>query len=144
MRYCSNCGAEVNENAVVCIKCGCSLKSDNVSNTNNVQDQGSKSSMVIGIIALIFAAIGFILVLALQSYLTNTYQGRIQRLASDFESSRIGMVVLFIPVPGILSIIGFILGLTNKVKNGSKTAGIVLNAITFVLCVLMILIIQGL
>lgn len=23
--YCSNCGAEVNENAVVCIKCGCAV-----------------------------------------------------------------------------------------------------------------------
>ena len=23
--YCSNCGAQVNENAVVCIKCGCAV-----------------------------------------------------------------------------------------------------------------------
>lgn len=23
--YCSNCGAEVNENAVVCVKCGCAV-----------------------------------------------------------------------------------------------------------------------
>ena len=24
--YCSNCGAEINDNAVVCVKCGCAVK----------------------------------------------------------------------------------------------------------------------
>ena len=24
--YCQNCGAEINENAVVCVKCGCAVK----------------------------------------------------------------------------------------------------------------------
>ena len=24
--YCSNCGAEVNDNAVVCVKCGCAVR----------------------------------------------------------------------------------------------------------------------
>ena len=27
--YCSNCGAEANDNAVVCIKCGCALQKPN-------------------------------------------------------------------------------------------------------------------
>lgn len=27
MKYCSHCGAEVNDEAVVCVKCGCALKS---------------------------------------------------------------------------------------------------------------------
>lgn len=26
--YCSNCGAEINDNAVVCVKCGCAVKKD--------------------------------------------------------------------------------------------------------------------
>lgn len=26
MKYCQRCGAEVNENAVVCVKCGCSIQ----------------------------------------------------------------------------------------------------------------------
>lgn len=143
MKYCSNCGAEVNENAAVCVKCGYALKSNDVT-INNAQPQSSKASMVLGILAVIFGAIALFLVIAVQSYLTNTYDGRIQRLATNFESTRLGLMILFIPVPGILSVIGFILGLTNKVKGGAKTAGIVLNAIALVLCIIMILIIQGL
>ena len=26
MKYCSNCGAEVNENAAICLRCGYALK----------------------------------------------------------------------------------------------------------------------
>lgn len=26
MKFCQNCGGEVNDNAVVCVKCGCSLQ----------------------------------------------------------------------------------------------------------------------
>ena len=144
MKYCSNCGAEVNENAAVCVKCGFALKSNEVTTASNVQSQSSKASMVLGILAVVFGAIAFLLVIAVQSYLTTTYDGRIQRLATNFESTRLGLMILFLPVPGILSIIGFILGLTNKVKGGAKTAGIVLNAIALVLCIIMILIIQGL
>ena len=144
MKYCSNCGAEVNENAAVCVKCGYALKSNYVTQSSNAQPQSSKTSMVLGILAVVFGAIAFLLVLAVQSYLTSTYDGRIQRLATNFESTRLGLMILFIPVPGILSIIGFILGLTNKVKSGAKTAGIVLNAISLILCVIMFIIIQGL
>lgn len=32
--YCSNCGAEVNDNAVVCIKCGCAINKNNGNNIN--------------------------------------------------------------------------------------------------------------
>lgn len=144
MKYCSNCGAEVNENAAVCVKCGFALKTNEVSSTGNVQQQSSNASMVLGILAVVFGAIAFLLVIAVQSYLTTTYDGRIQRLATNFESTRLGLMILFLPVPGILAVIGFILGLTNKVKGGAKTAGIVLNAIALVLCIIMILIIQGL
>ena len=144
MKYCSNCGAEVNENAAVCVKCGFALKTNEVSSTSNAQQQSSNASMILGILAVIFGAIAFILTIAVQSYLTTTYQGRIQRLANDFESTRIGLMILFVTVPGILSIIGFILELTNKVKDGVKTAGIVLNAIALILSIIMVLIIQGL
>ena len=144
MKYCSNCGAEVNENAAVCVKCGYALKPNNLFSNQQAKDQSPKTSMVLGIIAIVFGVIAFLLALGVQSYLTSTYEGRLQRLASDFESVRIGLMILLLPVPGVLSIIGFILGLTNKVKSGAKTAGIVLNAITLILCVLMIVIIQGL
>ena len=72
------------------------------------------------------------------------YPDAYQHLVNDFESTRIGLMILFVTVPGILSVIGFILGLTNKVKGGAKTAGIVLNAIALILSIIMVLIIQGL
>ncbi|MBO7208965.1 MAG: hypothetical protein J6V58_04415 [Clostridia bacterium] len=30
MKYCQNCGAEINENAVICVKCGCSVSKSTV------------------------------------------------------------------------------------------------------------------
>ena len=142
MKYCSNSGAEVNENAAICLRCGYALKKQE--STPVQPASGGKASMVLGIISIVFAAIGFFLTICVQSYLTSTYQGRIQRLAPDFDSTKIGLMILFLTVPGILSLIGFILGLANKGKNGSKTAGIVLNAISLILCVIMFIIIQGL
>ena len=142
MKYCSNCGAEVNENAAVCIRCGYALKKQE--NITVQPASGGKASMVLGIISIVFTAIGFFLTICVQSYLTSTYEGRIQRLATNFDSTKIGLMILFLTVPGILSLVGFILGLANKGKNGSKTAGIVLNAISLILCVIMFIIIQGL
>lgn len=47
MKYCQNCGAEVNENAVACIKCGCSIQPEHESNKNKVDD-----SVDIGLVIL--------------------------------------------------------------------------------------------
>lgn len=35
MKYCSNCGAQVEDNAKICLKCGCLVDSDNSENRNN-------------------------------------------------------------------------------------------------------------
>lgn len=32
--FCSNCGAEIHDDAVVCVKCGCAVKRNNVSTLN--------------------------------------------------------------------------------------------------------------
>ena len=101
MKYCSNCGAEVNENAAICLRCGYALKKQE--STPVQPAQGGKASMVLGIISIVFAAIGFFLTICVQSYLTSTYEGRIQRLATNFDSTKIGLMILFLTVPGILS-----------------------------------------
>lgn len=43
--YCSNCGAEANDNAVVCIKCGCALQKPNPNNPS-VPNKSSKDWLV--------------------------------------------------------------------------------------------------
>ena len=54
MKYCQSCGAEVNENAVVCVKCGCSLSSQNSPAENGGNDglaTASKVFLILGCIA---------------------------------------------------------------------------------------------
>ncbi len=42
MKYCSNCGKEVNENAVVCVHCGCAINTSvqKISATGDAPDTG--------------------------------------------------------------------------------------------------------
>lgn len=60
MKYCSNCGAEVNENAVVCIKCGCAL-SPRFSYEDDIPSTG------LNILSFIFPLIGLILYIVFSS-----------------------------------------------------------------------------
>lgn len=54
-KYCSNCGSAVNENAVVCVNCGCALQ---------LQTIGlDKPNMGLNILCLLFPIIGLILFL---------------------------------------------------------------------------------
>lgn len=146
MKYCSNCGAEINENAVVCVKCGAAVTNVNNSlqNNNINSNNSSKSSMILGIVAIIFGVISFICALCVNSYLTGTFEGRLQRYAADFEATKMGLYILLIPIPAILSIIGFLLGVFDKNKSNSKTVGIILNTITIVICIIEIIMISGL
>lgn len=58
-RYCTYCGNEVNENAVVCVKCGCAIPQ--VNNKPSVVDVVSKRIKTNGIIWIVVAAIQILL-----------------------------------------------------------------------------------
>lgn len=51
-KYCSNCGNEVDENAVICVKCGSEIKKDN---NSNVTTATPKASLILGILGIVFA-----------------------------------------------------------------------------------------
>lgn len=56
MKYCTHCGQEIHEEAVVCVKCGCSVETPKtvVTNTNSNDDTMSiviKVFLIIGCIA---------------------------------------------------------------------------------------------
>lgn len=55
MKYCSSCGAEIHENAVVCTKCGCSVSQQQDSSQKNGGKDGlavaSKIFLILGCIA---------------------------------------------------------------------------------------------
>lgn len=59
-KYCSNCGKEVNENAVICVNCGCSLEgtsnnqSVNVTINNNTSNGVSPKSRLVAFLLCTF------------------------------------------------------------------------------------------
>lgn len=58
-RYCSHCGSEVNENAVVCINCGCAIPKGQVfvyeQNLTSKADKKTSVSLILGIVGIVFA-----------------------------------------------------------------------------------------
>ncbi len=54
MKYCSKCGKELDDEAVVCTNCGCAVPNkNNVSNASGIQT-AAKVFMIIGIVATAF------------------------------------------------------------------------------------------
>lgn len=129
--FCSNCGKELNENAVICVKCGASTNN----NRTKVKQPGKGcgiASMVLGIISTFYSICAlfiFICLLASGEYFL------------AYEKIILGFVFLIIPI--ILLIIGLPLGISSriKLKNGINLTGILLNSISLILCALSILII---
>ncbi len=54
MKYCSKCGKEINENAVVCIHCGCAVSEIN---------EGTKNFNVFGLVGFVISIVSFFLTL---------------------------------------------------------------------------------
>lgn len=55
MKYCQNCGAEINDNAVVCVKCGCSAKPEN--QMAEVDDTVSVGLVILAVLIPLFGII---------------------------------------------------------------------------------------
>ena len=62
LKYCSHCGSEINEYAVVCLKCGCAI--NHPKQSNNPLD---KPSIGLNILSYFYPLIGLILFLVLKS-----------------------------------------------------------------------------
>lgn len=63
MKYCSKCGSEINDEAVVCTKCGCAVETvkkveNSDSESNNMALIGFILSFFVPIVGLIFGCIG--------------------------------------------------------------------------------------
>ena len=152
MKYCSNCGEQIDEKAVICVKCGVPVNGSNTINqtvtqtptqtTTNVQKKGSgaaTASLVLGIIGLICGVISIIIAAVLvffvydfsSAYSSYDYYSTYSVIDT---SARILTTVAICFIPGVLSLIGLPLGCFCR-KGGPKIAGIVLNAITLVLVI---------
>ena len=133
-KFCSNCGNQIDEKAVICVKCGVAI--NNIAQTSVTQTQAGKgtgiASMVLGIFATLNSICSifiFICLLASGEYFL------------PYEKLVFGFVFLMIPVT--LLILGIALGFNSrsKIKNGINLTGVLLNFISLTLCILSIFII---
>lgn len=53
--YCTVCGKEINDDAVICTGCGCMVKGKAVSNNEQKQKPENQASVFLGIAGIIFA-----------------------------------------------------------------------------------------
>ena len=146
MKYCSNCGEQIDEKAVICVKCGVPVNNsfnNNINTTPNYtqapvqpkQGHGvATASLVLGIIGLIVAAITIIIALCVFVYYRNVTIYDYYSYSVFETSAKIGVCILLTTIPGLLSLIGLPLGCFCK-KGGPKIAGIVLNTITILMCI---------
>ncbi len=54
MKFCSKCGKEITDDAVICVNCGCAVEK-NQNNTYNQSQKKASVSLILGIIGIVFA-----------------------------------------------------------------------------------------
>ncbi|MBR6689977.1 MAG: zinc-ribbon domain-containing protein [Bacilli bacterium] len=131
-KFCTNCGNELNENAVFCVKCG--VATNNVVQTTTKPKQPGKgtgiASMVLGIIATWNSMCTLFIAVCLLA-------------AGEYFllSEKIALGFIFLMGPITLLIVGGSLGIASrcKIKNGVNLTGLILNTVSLVLCLLSII-----
>ena len=91
-KFCSNCGNQVDEKAVVCVKCGVSLKNEPIGDTSN-----AKSKIAAGLLGIFLGTFG----------IHNFYLG--------YKSKALTQLLLTVLSCGILSFITGIWGLIEGI-----------------------------
>ena len=100
-KFCTHCGSEVNENATVCLKCGCAIPRENL--TKNQDITPANTSIVLGIVGIVAAWI-----YALSGHITSII-GIVLGIRDYKESGRISGLVLSI-IGEVCSVISSIIG----------------------------------
>ena len=151
MKYCPKCGYELMEGSSFCAKCGYSVEVnpnvnsfDNNNYIQNVQkvensvkksSGTSKASLTLVIIAIVFSIISVFIAIGISGYYIQSVHSNSLNYHQELTYFKIGAYVLLLPIPGILSIIGFFVGLGSRTKDGLKIAGMILNLISILLCI---------
>ncbi len=61
MKFCSHCGQQVDDNAVVCVKCGCAIGGSNIQTKNYASDDAPDTGFAV--LGFFFPIVGLILYL---------------------------------------------------------------------------------
>lgn len=65
MKYCENCGAEINENAIICLKCGCAAEPAKIQVKNTAYNSVSSSAIDTQLDTTVVDSDGIIVLLAI-------------------------------------------------------------------------------
>lgn len=139
MKYCTNCGKELEEKSKFCVSCGAEVKKEEVKPVEKKTNGLSITSMVLGICGHAYqfiTIIGVMLLIDSVQFLSyffgNTHHVRIH----DRLTYALVFAGRFCHLAIIISIIGLILGIvgrSNK-KNKIATAGIILCSSQILIC----------
>ena len=98
MKYCNHCGAEIKDEAVVCIKCGC-----NVASGNKAIEDPNESTALYGVLGFFIPIAGLILFLMWQK----DYPRRSKAAGKGALASVIlGVVLLIVYIIVIVAVVG--------------------------------------
>lgn len=134
-KFCTNCGKELDENAVVCVKCGVAV--NNLKTKTKQPGKGmSIASMVLGIVSIFYG----ICAISMTTLFSITYTFH----EATFSYGNLPMAILVNLWPFASAITGLSLGVasTKKINNGFNLSGIILSSITILMCITSILIIS--
>ena len=106
MKYCSNCGSEIDEKAVICVKCGVPVNGSNIQQSYNQpisseprQGHGAATaSLVLGILGLIAAVITLIISIGLAVYYADSWSAKLYSYVSDNYTTEKIMISIFVSV----------------------------------------------
>lgn len=152
MNFCSNCGEKADDNATFCGKCGAVINNvpmaaprggDVVYYSQTQQSNGGGvASMILGIFALVVGFITFFIAIGVAVAISDSYRYCYYSCDHVGESMIAAIFVVFLPL--LLSIIGFCLSFTGRDhRTGYNTAGLVLNLIALIGCVIQVIIIMA-
>jgi len=104
-KFCYNCGAEVNENQDVCVKCGVKLKKDY---TQENTDPNAKSKIAAGILGILLGSLG----------VHNFYLGYTGKAVGQLLLTLIGWILLGLGpiIAGVWGLIEGIMILTGSIN----------------------------
>lgn len=101
-KFCSNCGAELNENQEICLKCGVRVK--NTTNTTNA-NSNAKSKMAAGLLGIFLGQWG----------VHNFYLGYTGKAITQLLLSLFGYVLVFVIIGIPMVIASSIWGLVEGI-----------------------------
>ena len=119
--YCNKCGAEIDDQAVVCVKCGCAVGNVVKTQSNDGKtNSASVTSFIISLVCLFFCWTGFLSVMGGVASVILAIIGLKKTSTSDEKGKGfaitgliLGIILLAIGIPILIgSIVGLSLGVS--------------------------------